>query len=134
MANDGRGQLPGGLQRLDLSTFRGGAIAERFALELERVVENIQDPNTEPTKTRKIEVSLTFRPDESREFAETSLRVTSRLAPLRDVGELTFFGRSGGEFVAVRRDPAQLELPSGSGEASDDAVLPITRNATGRGS
>ena len=115
-----------GMQELDLATLGGGAAIERFQDELERVVANILDPNTEATKVRKITLTVSLKPHESREFAQAALRVTSSLAPAKDVGELAFFGRMRtGEIVATRRDPRQMEI----GEEGEPDVRPINLHA-----
>ena len=44
-----------------------GAIAEITDYEVERVVANIMDPNTNATAKRKITITLTFAPDDYRQ-------------------------------------------------------------------
>ena len=43
-----------------------GALMERANYELERIVENILDPNTPAAKKRKLTVTLELLPDEDR--------------------------------------------------------------------
>ena len=63
-----------------------GAIAEITDYEVERVVANIMDPNTNATAKRKITITLTFAPDDYRQQigmdaqAKTTLGRSSRCA------------------------------------------------------
>lgn len=63
-----------------------GAIAEITDYEVERVVANIMDPNTNATAKRKITITLTFAPDDYRQQigmdaqAKTTLLRSSRCA------------------------------------------------------
>ena len=45
---------------IDLSGLADGAVSERFQLELQRVLENIADPNTDPKKARTLTLTLTL--------------------------------------------------------------------------
>ena len=73
-------------EKVTLSSFKSGAIEERFQLELKKVLENILDPNTELKKPRKITIDLTFLPDESAEVVNCSVKVKSSLVPVRKWG------------------------------------------------
>lgn len=42
----------------NLSEMSNGAVNERFNYELQKVVENICDPNTDPKKKRKITLTM----------------------------------------------------------------------------
>lgn len=43
-----------------------GAIKERVDIEMPRIIKNILDVNTNPTKARKLKLELTFTPDGQR--------------------------------------------------------------------
>lgn len=49
--------------------------------ELEKVTENIQDPNTDATAKRRITVVIEFKPNEARNFVTTGVQAKSTLAP-----------------------------------------------------
>ncbi len=114
-------------QELTLTTICGGATEERFRAALAKVVENIQDPNTEAEKVREINLRFAFKPHESRELAQLSVACTTKTAPAKPLGELTFFGqeRGSGKLVATRRDPQQLELDE---KPDESTVVPISKN------
>lgn len=82
-----------------------GAVIERINLEMLRVMENIQDLNTEPAKARQITVKVTFKPDNSRENIKVSYQVQSALAPAAPIETSLFAGMSHGELFAVENVP-----------------------------
>lgn len=46
---------------LNLSQLANGGIQEKINSELEKVLDNIMDPNTSPKEKRKLVITLTFR-------------------------------------------------------------------------
>lgn len=71
--------------QIDLSTFAGGAVAERFNIELQRVIENIADPNTDPKKARTLTLKLTIKADENRDVASVDIETKAGLVPAKPV-------------------------------------------------
>lgn len=65
----------------NLSEMANGAVNERFNYELQKVVENICDPNTDPKKKRKITLTMVIEPDAKREQAHISIETKTTLAP-----------------------------------------------------
>lgn len=65
-----------------LNELMNGAALERFNKSLSEVLQNIFDPNTDAKKTRKITLTLTIKPDKSRDSAKFYLDVKSGLAPI----------------------------------------------------
>lgn len=98
-------------QFVRLDSLGQGAAIEKFEDELNRVLENILDPNTKPTVTRSVTLTVTVKPDEDRSFANTLIEVKSKLAPSRAVGTAIYIGRHGGRAVATERDTRQMTLP-----------------------
>ncbi|WDL98153.1 replication terminator protein [Alicyclobacillus sp. ALC3] len=66
---------------MNLAELAGGAVSERFEIELQKVLDNIMDPNTDPTKARAITLQLKFKTDEYRDVAGVDISVKSVLAP-----------------------------------------------------
>ena len=62
-----------------------GAIAEITDYEVERVVANIMDPNTNATAKRKITITLTFAPDDYRQQIGMDAQAKTSLAPIQPV-------------------------------------------------
>lgn len=109
----------------------GGAFLERVDYEMEKVVDNILDPNTKPTKTRKITVTLELTPDDDRSKIDVSVTAKSTLAPTNPVGTtLAFMG--GDEAVLaemVPHIPGQLFLDGG--EQEEPKILKLCGNDNG---
>jgi uncharacterized protein YuzE len=70
---------------VDLNSFANGAMAERFNQELQKVLDNIVDPNTDPKKSRKVTLTVTITSNENRELANVSVKADSKLSPARNI-------------------------------------------------
>lgn len=71
--------------QVQLSDLNGGSLQERFAYELAKVIENVQDPNTDWEKKRKIQINISMVADENRDQLIFSSEVKSTLAPRKTV-------------------------------------------------
>lgn len=78
-----------------------GAILERIDYETARVMNNIMDPNTNPTAKRKITLTLEFKPDKNRQMIAVEATAKSTLAPTDPIALSLYTGMEGGQFVAV---------------------------------
>ena len=67
--------------KVSLTNLGGGAAVELFDNELALVLDNIQDPNTEARKVRKITLEITIKPDNDRSFGEVMIQAKSAIAP-----------------------------------------------------
>lgn len=65
---------------INLETLAGGAFAEKLNEALMQVAENIQNPNTEATTKRQIQITLKFTPNKTRQLVSTQIAVTTKLA------------------------------------------------------
>ncbi|MFA5659676.1 MAG: hypothetical protein WC900_10400 [Oscillospiraceae bacterium] len=68
-------------EKLTLLNIGDGAAQELFDEQLQKVLKNIADVNTEDKAERTITLKITFKPDEKREFSAVSIQATSKLAP-----------------------------------------------------
>lgn len=66
--------------QINLEELAGGAFAEKLNEALMQVAENIQNPNTEATTKRQINITLKFAPNKSRQVINTQISVTTKLA------------------------------------------------------
>lgn len=66
--------------RVDLEALAGGAFAEKLNEALMQVADNIQNPNTEATTKRQINVTIKFAPNKTRQLVNTQIAVTTKLA------------------------------------------------------
>ncbi|WP_324173917.1 hypothetical protein [Staphylococcus pseudintermedius] len=74
------------LNNVKLSELGQGALQELFESELEKVIENINDINTDPTKKRKITMTIDIKSDEYREIIFADAKVKSNLVSMDSTG------------------------------------------------
>lgn len=70
---------------INLPDLGDGAVGERIALEINRVLANIADPNTEASFKRELTLTLVFAPDAERDVIRTKIKAKTKLAPARDI-------------------------------------------------
>ena len=69
------------MKHFNLEEFAGGKLSVQLNKALEKVTENIQDPNTDAQKVRKMNVSISLRPNDERNFVSTTVETKLSLAP-----------------------------------------------------
>lgn len=69
------------MKHIDLEQFAGGKLSVQLNKALEKITENVQDPNTDAQKVRKINVSISFLPNDERNFVATTVETKLSLAP-----------------------------------------------------
>ena len=69
------------MKHINLEQFAGGKLSVQLNKALEKITENVQDPNTDAPKVRKINVSISFRPNDERNFVATTVETKLSLAP-----------------------------------------------------
>lgn len=69
------------MKHINLEQFAGGKLSVQLNKALEKITENVQDPNTDAQKVRKINVSISFRPSDERNFVATTVETKLSLAP-----------------------------------------------------
>lgn len=87
-----------------LSTIKSGALEEIFQDELEKVIENIKDVNTNAKTKRTIDIKLTFVPSVDREDVQTVFQVKSKLAPFEAQEAHVYISKEDGENVAFEHE------------------------------
>jgi hypothetical protein len=108
------------VDRVTLHGLARGALVERFGVDLDRVLENIHDPNTEPTRARKILLEVRLTPkDDTRQEVGVEISSTVKLANDTSIQTTFYTGRVGGELVAVEYNAKQFDLfdPKGPDQA-----------------
>ncbi len=104
-----------------------GAFMERVDYEMNKVVDNILDPNTKPDAKRVITVKIELKPDAERSKINVDVNVKSALAPTNPVGTtLCFTGDENGEPVLaemVPQAPGQLFIDGT--EQEDPKILKL---------
>ena len=69
------------MEQIDLKELVGGALQEQFAKSFEKVVENLQNPNTPYKNTRENVIKLKFTQNERRDDVKCGVQVAEKLAP-----------------------------------------------------
>lgn len=69
------------MKHINLEQFAGGELSVQLNKALEKITENVQDPNTDAQKVRKINVSISLRPNDERNFVSTTVETKLSLAP-----------------------------------------------------
>ena len=95
---------------VDLASLAGGAALELFSRELERILENIADPNTDAEAVRELKLIIKLKPSESRESATVAVQAESKLAAFRGAGTTIFIGKRKGRMVALESNARQMQL------------------------
>lgn len=110
------------LPQLTLANLGAGVAEELFKQELEKVLLNILDPNTEAKSKRSISIDITFLPGESRTDCAVGIQASSKVASFRGAGATIFVGMKHGKAVATTYDPKQMQMAWD--EADRPRVLP----------
>jgi len=114
--------------KIDFANLADGAVAEITELELQRVLENIHDPNTDHKKVREITIKLKLKSNEKRDVIDVDISTTKKLAPIKSVETRFLMGRDKEGRVAAK------ELKSGvqgqtyldnDGKGRDDVGNPV---------
>ena len=103
------------MKHFNLEEFAGGKLSVQLNKALEKVTENIQDPNTDAQKVRKINVSISLRPNDERNFVSTTVETKLSLAPELGATRAVSMGRDlrTGEVEAVEifnQIPGQMNV------------------------
>ena len=93
-----------------------GAFAERTDYEMNRLIENIMDPNTDPVAKRKIQITLELKPDADRSTVAVSCSVKSNLAPTYPVATMLYIAASDTVIEMTPQMPGQLDFDGGEQE------------------
>ena len=78
------------MRHFNLETFAGGELSRQINRDIEAVMRNVVDPNTDVKAKRKITVTIEFKPNEQRDFITTNVNSKPTLAPA--LGAVTALG------------------------------------------
>ncbi len=78
------------MRHFNLETFAGGELSRQINRDIEAVMRNVVDPNTDVKAKRKITVTIEFKPNEQRNFITTNVNSKPILAPA--LGAVTALG------------------------------------------
>lgn len=72
------------MNKINLQDIVGGQLQAKFERSFEKVIENLQDPNTSFKIKRGITIKLDFTQNENRDDVSVSVLVSEKLAPQQD--------------------------------------------------
>jgi len=104
-----------------LETIAGGDAVSQMNFQIQNAIDNIRDPNTEPTAPRTISLKITLKPDNNREKVECKFQASAKLAPDAHGRDLLHLSRSAA-YVSQARQMDFEELDPANVEHIDDAV------------
>lgn len=81
------------MSKVNLETFAGGALQEKFDDAMEKVLVNMTDPNTPWKNKRKIIVEVSFEQNEDRDDSSVNVSVVPKLAPVKPVSTRMAIGK-----------------------------------------
>ena len=94
-----------------------GAFKEVTDYEMTKAINNILDPNTSATAARKITVTLTLKPDDTRQNIAVSCVAKSTLAATNPVTTSLYVADEESIVEMVPQIPGQLAVDAGEQEA-----------------
>jgi len=101
---------------LTIESLAAGGGMERGNLELQKVLNNVLDPNTPATATREVTLKLKIKPNEDREIGDVELITSSKLAQPKPIKSRLMFDRD--------RDGRAVAKELTVGEGRDAQPLP----------
>jgi hypothetical protein len=109
-----------------------GAIKERVDYEMAKVIDNILDQNTNPTKKRTVTLTIGLTPDSERQQVSISVVAKSKLEPTNPVSTALYItGDKDGAVTAVEmvpQIPGQMDMSSQ--EQEEPSVLRLVKGAS----
>lgn len=117
---------------LELKNIVGGAVQEQFSKSFEKVLENLQNPNTPFKNSREINIKLKFTQNENRDDVHCSVLVSEKLAPQSSLDTAFVIGKDlkTGEMFAEEYGKhitnGQMTLEEAVSEANETPCDPET--------
>lgn len=112
---------------INIGNICGGAIVEAFAIELDKVLKNIMDPNTEARAKRVISFDVLFAPKDDRVTVNTEFSCKTKLAGLIPSNQKIFVGKDAeGTLYALDEDPRQMQIFTAPKPIEAPAPIPFS--------
>ena len=107
---------------LNIGNVCGGAVPELFEHEIQKMLKNVADVNTDPEAKRSITFEFTFKPAPDRKSAVVKLVCKAKHAGVNAVAGSVFMSQAHGEVAAFTEDPRQTSLFAAEKPASDSKM------------
>ena len=95
----------GEIKEIGILDMMNGAIGERAAYELSRIMKNCRDLNTEAKKARTLTIKLSIVPTENRDSVAVRAEVSSKLVPVKPIDGALLLGGTMDEPVVMENTP-----------------------------
>jgi hypothetical protein len=99
-------------EQLTIEGIKNGAALEALNHEIQKVMDNIVDPNADPDKQRSVTLTVTFKPKKNQNILGITAQAKSTLAPDRAIETAATVGRQGNKGYAAEIPTGQAELPT----------------------
>ena len=124
------------MAKINLETFAGGALQEKFDMAAETVLANMQDSNTPWKNKRSITVKVTFQQNEDRDDTQVDVSVDHKTAPVapistrmaigKDLKTGEVFAQEYGKQLRGQMSLADYQTPQGDLKVDGKTVDPDT--------
>lgn len=108
---------------LTMETLCGGGVIESLHHEIQNVLDNVADPNTEAKKVREVRLVIKVKPNDHRNMADVTVQASSKLIAAAPLATSIIIDKDGSKTVAAElyggENPGQLTLPD---------VAPVAHN------
>ena len=91
----------GEVKEISILDMMNGAIGERTAYELTRIMKNCRDFNTEAKKARTLTIKLSIVPTENRDSVAVRAEVSSKLVPVKPIDGALLLGGTDAEPIVM---------------------------------
>lgn len=114
-------------KKVDINTICGGAVPEVFAEAFQEIIDNIDDPNTDQKKPRRIMLAFEFIPLQDRQKVNIKFGIVTKPVPVCHVESHMVLTRQGtGQLEAYTTDIRQEELFA-AGELPEKKAFVLTK-------
>jgi len=114
---------------LDIRNLARGAAMEQFEAELDKVLANVLDPNTDYKKERKVTLSIGIKPnDEERESVTVTCTAKSTLVSFTPIKTQAYVGIDNGEYVMEEYTKGVIKGQISVDEASAESSKVVAMN------
>lgn len=112
------------VEMITLETLGGGAASEMFSGSLEKLIENVVNPNTKPETMRSITLCMKVKPDKKqRTLCVVELSCVEKLAPIVPFETAMFVGMENGVAASTEYSPQQGQLFTGEQEGKNESKV-----------
>ena len=125
------------MESIELKEIVGGALQEQFAKSFEKVIENLQNPNTPFKSVREITIKLKFEQNEKRDDVKCGIAVSEKLAPQSPIQTSFAIGKDlrtgkvyATEYGKQVRGQLTMELEEADSEDADHGNVVDLRKAS----